>query len=91
MVILIVMITLFLLAYRYGSQRFTRLFIGFIAIYIVLNAIRSPLDLLDGRDIGDGFALSEITFIPEVIWVMAWCLIACSCLYLLYNKFTARR
>ncbi|MEJ2608521.1 MAG: M50 family metallopeptidase [Candidatus Thiodiazotropha sp.] len=84
--ILFIMTAIFAMAYRYGSRNLTRLFIEFIALYVVLNAIRSPLYLLDGRDIGDGAALSQMTHIPEIFWVVAWCLIACGCLYFLFKK-----
>lgn len=86
--ILFFMTGIFGVVYRYGSQRLTRSFIEFMAIYVVLDAIKSPLHLLDGRSIGDGSALSQITAIPESFWVAVWCLIACCCLYLLYRKAT---
>jgi hypothetical protein len=84
--ILCFMTGIFGVAYRFGSQQLTRLFIEFVALYVVLDAIKSPLYLLDGRNIGDGAALSQITHIPESFWVAVWCLIACCCLYLLYRK-----
>ncbi|MCU7919523.1 MAG: M50 family metallopeptidase [Candidatus Thiodiazotropha sp. (ex Epidulcina cf. delphinae)] len=84
--ILLVIIGLFYAAYLYGSHQSTRYFVEFIGIYVVLNAIRSPLSLVDGRDIGDGGALSEMTRIPEIIWIMIWSLFAVACLMLLYFR-----
>jgi hypothetical protein len=84
--ILIGMMGLFLLSYRYSSRKFTQLFISFVAIYVVLNAIRSPLNLLDGKRIGDGYALSQLTMIPEFVWIGIWFLISCGCLYLMFKK-----
>jgi hypothetical protein len=85
-VILGVIGSLFVFAYRYGSGQTTQLIIEFLAIYIVLDAIRSPLHLLDGRSIGDGSELAQITRIPEIFWVAIWFLLACGCLYFLFKK-----
>lgn len=84
--ILLVIIIVFSAAYRYGSHQLTRSFIEFTGIYVVMNAIRSPLYLIDGRDIGDGSALSELTYIPEIFWVTIWALIGIAILMLLYQR-----
>lgn len=48
-------------------------FIQFIGIYVVLNAIRAPLHLIDGKHVGDGAALQDLTkIIPEILWVLWW-------------------
>jgi len=51
----------------------------------LLEAIRSPLYLLDGRDLGDGASLAEQTWLPEVFWVLIWFVIALACLYQLWR------
>lgn len=57
----------------------------FIGIYVLLNAIRSPFHLFDGRHIGDGAALSEMTYLPEIIWVGAWMSIGVYALIMLWR------
>lgn len=62
-----------------------KFFIQLIAVFIMLDAIRSPLYLLDGRDLGDGASLSNLTLIPEFFWVALWFVIAIGCLYSLWK------
>ena len=45
---------------------------------VLLNSIKSPLYLLDGRNLGDGATLSNLTGIPEMFWVFIWFVIAIS-------------
>lgn len=58
-----------------------KFFIQLLAVFIMLDAIRSPLYLLDGRDLGDGANLSQLTWLPEFFWVALWFVIALACLY----------
>lgn len=44
-----------------------------IAILVLFNAIKSPLYLIDGRDLGDGAMLADLTWLPEIAWVSIWC------------------
>lgn len=60
-------------------------FIQLIGIFVMLDAIRSPLYLLDGRDIGDGATLAQLLWLPEIFWVAVWFAIAVGCLYFLWN------
>ncbi len=51
-------------------------FIQLVGIFVMLDAIRSPLYLLDGRNLGDGAALSQMTMLPELFWIIGWFVIA---------------
>jgi len=71
-IILGVLIGLFYLSY---SEKFSKYFNRteeFIGIYVLLSALRAPFALFDGRHIGDGASLSDMTSIPEVFWVGIW-------------------
>lgn len=59
-------------------------FIQLVGVFVLLDAIRSPLYLLDGRDLGDGATLAELTSLPEIFWVTLWFAIALACLTLLW-------
>ncbi|MES9831716.1 MAG: M50 family metallopeptidase [Candidatus Thiodiazotropha sp. DIVDIV] len=85
-VILGVIASIFILSSVYFSNKLTHSVTSFIALYVALNAFRSPLDLLDGRDIGDGSALADLTMLPEVVWILSWCGISFFFLYLLFRK-----
>lgn len=65
-------------------------FIQLVGIYVLLESIRSPLYLLDGRNLGDGAALAQSSWIPEFIWVGVWFVIALSCLLSLWHTSTGK-
>jgi len=85
----IVILSVLLLMYGmplYKSLWFrVKYFIQLVAVFIMLDAIRSPLYLLDGRDLGDGASLSDLTWLPEFFWVALWFVIAVGCLYSLWK------
>lgn len=82
--ILALMLGTFALANKLSGSAKLNYFLKFIAVFVVLDAIRSPLVLIDGRHKGDGATLSNLTSIPEIIWVMIWLLIGLACLYRMY-------
>lgn len=61
-----------------------RLFIKFLALFVMLESVRMPLYLLEQSTKGDDVNLKILTHIPEVIWVMIWMLISLFCLFLTY-------
>jgi len=81
LLILLLMYTLPLVKSLWFSVKF---FIQLIGVFVMLDAIRSPLYLLDGRDLGDGANLAQLTGLPEFFWVALWFVIAVACLYLLW-------
>ncbi|NBX85832.1 MAG: M50 family peptidase [Proteobacteria bacterium] len=53
------------------------LLLQFIGLYVLLNAIRAPLFLIDGEHVGDGADLANLTLIiPEAAWIALWYAIA---------------
>ncbi|HIG79459.1 MAG TPA: M50 family peptidase [Cycloclasticus sp.] len=85
----IIILLILLLMYAtplYKSLWFrVKFFIQLVAVFIMLDAIRNPLYLLDGRDLGDGANLSKLTWLPEFFWVALWLVIAVGCLYFLWK------
>lgn len=67
------------------NNAFIKLALKFIGIYILLDAIKAPLNLIDGRHIGDGAKLADTTGIPELIWVGVWFIIGAYGLYTLWR------
>jgi hypothetical protein len=84
-IILGILITFFGLFKKISSSVFLNYFLQFTSVFVVMDAIRSPLALIDGRDKGDGTALSELTFIPEILWVSVWFTLALACLFIMYR------
>lgn len=70
LVSVIVMLTYFLFK---TSMKLITYLTQAIAILVLFNAIKSPLYLIDGRDLGDGAMLADLTWLPEIIWVSIWC------------------
>ena len=55
-----------------------------VGMFVMLDAIRSPLYLIDGRDLGDGANLASHTWLPEFFWVAIWFFLAVANLYFLW-------
>ena len=89
--ILLTIVGMFLLAYRYGTRKWTHRFVEFVGLYVVLESFRSPLYLLDGRSVGDGSALAKLTYLPEIVWIAIWVVMAAGLVLLLYKQSVRRR
>lgn len=81
--ILIILAIMFLFTIKTRQLKTLQLLMKFFGLSILLNSLFSPTYLFDGRDLGDGAALAELTFIPEFIWVGIWFTLALVALYLL--------
>lgn len=84
-IILTGLIVLFSLFYKFSSSHLLKYVLQFLGIFVLLDAIRSPLVLIDGQSRGDGATLASITYVPEFIWVGIWFAIGLSCLYFIYR------
>jgi hypothetical protein len=71
---------LFYLKIKLNNQ-YVAILLQLTGILVLLNAILSPLHLLDGRHLGDGAALASLTGIPEIFWVIIWSVLGVSVLY----------
>lgn len=83
--ILLVLIVIYIMPLYASLWLSVRSFIQLLGIFVVLDAIRSPLYLLDGRDRGDGATMAELTMLPEIVWVVLWVLMAAASLYILWQ------
>jgi hypothetical protein len=84
--ICLVLLTLFLLSLKTKNLKLLQLLLQFFGMVVLLNSLYSPFYLLDGRSIGDGANLANLTFIPEFIWVVIWSTMGLATLYLLAKK-----
>ncbi len=85
LIIMLVMAAALFTAIRFENKTPIRLFLQFTGIYILVDAIRSPLNLVDGRHIGDGATLANLTGLPEIVWVATWELFALWILWVLWR------
>lgn len=84
--ILGVLAALFLRTIKLKKLHYLQRLMQLFGLLILLNSLSSPSYLLDGRNLGDGAALANMTFIPEFIWVLIWFSLALIALYSLYKK-----
>lgn len=84
--ILAVLAILFLFTIKVKKLHYLQLLLQLFGLLILLNSLSSPYYLLDGRSIGDGAALASMTFVPEIVWILIWFLLALVALYSLYKK-----
>jgi hypothetical protein len=72
MVIIIVLMILFLLKIRMNQSFYVQKMLQLSGVLVLLNGLFSPWYLFDGRSIGDGARLAELTYLPELLWVVLW-------------------
>ena len=70
--IVLVLLVLVLAQIKYSSQKYLQKFLQVTGLLVLINCLMSPLYLLDGQARGDGAALANLTYIPEIIWVVIW-------------------
>lgn len=85
-VILLVLLALFYAALSEKLPNYFNKVEQFIGIYVLVNALRSPIYLFDGRHSGDGATLSDITRIPEFLWVAIWVCTGLMAIYLIWKS-----
>ena len=88
LVLLLLLVGILSIFLKITRQNFTQYVLKIIGITVMLNAIYSPLFLLDGRAKGDGAALASLTFIPEIFWIGIWFIIAVSAILVVLFKRT---
>jgi hypothetical protein len=62
-----------------------KLLLKFAGLYVLLDAVKAPLRLIDGRHIGDGAKLADMTLVPEMGWALTWHAFGLFVLYYLYK------
>lgn len=70
--IVLVLLGLVLAQLKYSSQKHLQKLLQLTGLLVLINSLMSPLYLLDGQARGDGAALANITYIPEIVWVVLW-------------------
>jgi hypothetical protein len=88
--IIVVLLILVIAKLKYSSQKYLQTLLQLTGLLVLINSLMSPLYLLDGQAKGDGAALANITYIPEIIWVAIWFIAALFATYRL-SKLSLRR
>jgi hypothetical protein len=72
LLIITALLALVVLKFKYSKLSYLQVSLQLTGALILLNSVKSPWYLIDGRNIGDGAALSQLTGIPEFLWVVVW-------------------
>jgi ribosomal protein L37AE/L43A len=83
-VISLVILTSIFLQSRKFKARWMRFFVQFSGLYVLCDAIRSPLILLNHNARNDSITLQKLTQLPYHFWVVQWFLISVFGLYFLW-------
>ncbi|TWX64276.1 M50 family metallopeptidase [Colwellia sp. C1TZA3] len=70
--IVIFLLMLVIAQLKYSSQKYLQMLLQLTGLLVLINSLMSPLYLLDGQAKGDGAALANMTYIPEIIWIAIW-------------------
>jgi len=85
LIIMAIMIAVLLMVMKLQHGGVVKFALKFIGIFILLDAIKAPLHLIDGRHYGDGARLANLSGIPELIWVVVWFTVGVCGLYALWK------
>lgn len=81
-----VMIVPFAIILKTKELAAEKYFMQFSGLYIVLDALKTPTYLLDGEKRGDGATLQELTWLPEIIWILIWLSLGLFTLFFLFRR-----
>lgn len=84
--IIAVLLVTILLKFKLQNLRYFQFVLQLIGAAVLLNSIKSPWYLVDGRSLGDGASLAELTVIPEFVWVCIWFILGVIALMMLAKK-----
>lgn len=70
--IMVVLTAIILLKFKIQNLRYFQILLQLIGAAVLLNSLKSPWYLVDGRSLGDGDTLANLTAIPELAWVCIW-------------------
>ena len=81
LIILCIVGAMYASALLYGPVGYLPYLLQFTGLYVLMNAIRAPLHLIDGHHVGDGAALANIfKILPEAFWIIYCLAFALACL-----------
>jgi len=85
-IIVTVLLVIFVAQFKLPKSNYLQMALKLTGILVLVNSLYSPWYLIDGRSLGDGAALAELTMIPEFIWVLIWSLLGLLSLVILAKK-----
>jgi len=81
-----VLLVIFVAQFKLPKSSYLQVALKLTGTLVLVNSLYSPWYLIDGRSLGDGAALAELTMIPEFIWVFIWSLLGILSLVMLAKR-----
>jgi hypothetical protein len=72
--------------FKFSKVAYLQISLQVTGALVLMNSIKSPWYLIDGRNFGDGAALANLTGLPEILWVFIWFMIGISGIILLIKN-----
>jgi hypothetical protein len=72
--------------FKFSKVSYLQISLQVTGALVLMNSIKSPWYLIDGRSFGDGAALAKLTGLPEILWVFIWFMIGISGIILLIKN-----
>ncbi|MFT5757310.1 MAG: hypothetical protein ACI9LM_002039 [Alteromonadaceae bacterium] len=85
-VIVTILLAIFIAQFKLPKSYYLQVALKLTGFLVLVNSLYSPWYLIDGRSLGDGAALAQLTMIPEFIWVFIWSALGVSSLVLLAKR-----
>lgn len=85
-IILIVICSILSVAFYFTLGRIFPVLIEFSGIYVMVSAIRAPTFLLGSTTKNDAAQLAQLTHVPTIVWISAWCVISLAVLFLVWRN-----
>ncbi len=85
-VIVVTLLVMTLAKFKFSKLSYLQVGLQLTGALVLLNSIKSPWYLIDGRHLGDGAALANTTGLPEIFWVFTWFIIGISGIILLVRN-----
>ncbi|NQZ81021.1 MAG: M50 family metallopeptidase [Colwellia sp.] len=85
-IIVTILLAIFIAQFKLPKSHYLQIALKLTGVLVLVNSLYSPWYLIDGRSIGDGAALAQLTLIPEFIWVLVWSVLGIVSLVVLAKK-----
>ncbi len=76
MLIMAFITLIFAFPLMFAEVAIAHVLLQFAGLYVLLSALRAPLALIDGKQVGDGAELQKRTLLHEYIWIFLWVALA---------------
>jgi hypothetical protein len=84
--IIVTLLLITLAKFKFSKVAYLQISLQVTGALVLMNSIKSPWYLIDGRNFGDGAALANLTGLPEILWVFIWFMIGISGIILLIKN-----